>query len=334
MGVIKNIRPAISPLCNMKCRYCYNNSQSFASMEDYRHSPITEKILCTEEWLSIFKCFYDAGFRGIALTGGEPTLNPDWMNMLEYCHNLGFIQTEVNSNLTNLERYKNQISPEIITKFIVSLDTFDKNKFQFLTNSNKYDLVLDNIQYLIDKQFNVQLNRVCMKSTLPDLIEYIEKASKMNVGVTLLDLVNYKNKFSTSKIEDWKSEFIQAQETWDFVNKHTSYLYDFKRNSRYGYEAKFVNNDKIVIFKDSTLTKRADRCLKCPGFCQEGIYTVHIASDGSISTCPDYNNDLPYIDGLKSLKENTLTEELVYFYNEMKIEEKFYFDKFNNSLLL
>jgi len=106
--IIKNIRPAISPVCNMNCKYCSNiaGSEQYAKMEDFRRTPLSSGILTTEQWLKIFKCFYDAGFRGISLTGGEPTLNPDWLKMLEYCTELGYVNTELTSNLTVLDKYK------------------------------------------------------------------------------------------------------------------------------------------------------------------------------------------------------------------------------------
>lgn len=332
MEVIKNIRPAISPTCNMKCKYCYNKNTSFANMEDFRHSKLDNKILTTEEWCILLKCCYEAGYRGVCLTGGEPTMNPDWYKILTYCKELGYIQTELTSNLTLLDKYKNEISNTVISKFIVSFDSFNEDTFNYLTNSKSYNLVLNNIKWLVDNNFNVQLNRVCMKSNKSELLDYLKNASEMSVRVNLLDLVNYSFDGKNTSSVTWNEEFIEAKDTWDYINKNSNLLYDFKSNARYGYEAKFIKSNKTIIFKDSTLTKRAKRCFECKHFCQEGIYTLHLASDGTISTCPDYSNTLPFLDGIEMLEQGNLLNKLIDFNKELQIKEENYFNMFKEKV--
>ena len=66
----RNVRIAISPVCNMKCIYCEGNNGfgkngRTAAMEDIRRKPISEGNITTEELLEILKVFYKVGFNGI-----------------------------------------------------------------------------------------------------------------------------------------------------------------------------------------------------------------------------------------------------------------------------
>lgn len=330
--IIKNIRPAISPSCNMRCRYCSNSSKvEYARMEDFRRSPISSGVLSTDQWLQIFKCFYDAGFKGISLTGGEPTLNTDWLSMLKYCKDLGYVSTELTSNLLALGRYKEQLQGvDYITKFKVSLDTFDKERFYYLTRVDALDTVLANINFLVGLGFNVQLNRVTIRSSQKELVEYVERASKLNVSIKLLDLVYYKGCDSDTDIDEWASEFISSEFTWLYLKNHIKGLGSIESEKRYGWQTSYKKMK--IILKDSKLTKRSKRCQTCPLCCQEGIFTVRIASDGTISTCPDYKNELPYIDGVKALQDKSLTERLKHIFKEFKIKEGYHFEEYIRKL--
>lgn len=329
----KNIRPAISSICNMNCTYCSSsNGSSNARMEDFRRTARSNGRLNTEQWFDIFKCFYDAGFRGISLTGGEPTLNHDWIEMLKYCKKLGYLATEITSNLLILDKFSKELvtARDYITKFKVSLDTFNRNRFRELTGIDALDKIISNIRLLVALGYDVQLNRVTMKATQNELVDYIEKASTLNVSVKLLDLVYYRGNGSKNDFHFWKENYISAKEMWEFLS---DFLVDFspmQPDFRYGYNAMY--NNMNIIFKDSQRTKRSMRCEKCPLYCQEGIFTVRIGSDGTITTCPDYQGILPYIDGVEALRENSLTEQLKEIYKEFETPEDNYFYEYMEKL--
>ena len=93
---------------------------------------------------------------------------------------------------------------------------------------------------------------------------------------------------------------------------------EFKRN-KYGHSAIMKNGLKIIL-KDSNLTLRDEQCENCPLYCQEGKFTVRVATDGNITMCPDYRAELVSINGLEELKNGKLESKL-----------KKLFDSLNNS---
>ena len=45
------------------------------------------------------------------------------------------------------------------------------------------------------------------------------------------------------------------------------------------------------------MTLRDEGCASCPIYCQEGLFTARVSTDGSISPCLDRYAELPYING-------------------------------------
>ncbi len=69
--------------CNNNCYYCYN------IWKKEGHTCV-KKELTTEEWLFVIvKLQQETDCKTIALTGGEPTLRPDFLQIVEFINNLG-----------------------------------------------------------------------------------------------------------------------------------------------------------------------------------------------------------------------------------------------------
>ena len=80
---------------------------------------------------------------------------------------------------------------------------------------------------------------------------------------------------------------------------------------------------KITI-KDTNLTLRNDQCVDCPIYCQEGFYTIRVATDGTITTCIDHKSELAFIDGALELKRGELfnkTNKLVQTLKTVKLKK-------------
>ncbi|MEM3712883.1 MAG: radical SAM protein [Thermoproteota archaeon] len=60
--------------CNFRCRHCYVES-----------SPLRKEFMPTREFLDKLEELHLKGVRVIELTGGEPLLHPDFLEIFEYC---------------------------------------------------------------------------------------------------------------------------------------------------------------------------------------------------------------------------------------------------------
>jgi radical SAM protein with 4Fe4S-binding SPASM domain len=66
--------------CNNACPHCYNEPQRF---------PMA--TLCMEDWFRVLDKLADIGIPHIILTGGEPTLHPQLLELIRYADELGLI---------------------------------------------------------------------------------------------------------------------------------------------------------------------------------------------------------------------------------------------------
>ena len=89
----------------------------------------------------------------------------------------------------------------------------------------------------------------------------------------------------------------------DFFSEHTKYR--FSIDKKYEFIAKLPGGLKIIV-KETNLTLRSSQCDNCPIYCQEGFYTIRVATDGTINTCLDYKAELPFVDGPAEIERGNL----------------------------
>lgn len=90
-----------------------------------------------------------------------------------------------------------------------------------------------------------------------------------------------------------------------------------------------MSNGFTILATDSKYTIRDSECNKCKVFCQQGKFTVRIATDGTITMCPNFNGKLYSIDGIRCLTDGTLEEKIRPMYESLAFTpEENVFDNF------
>ena len=90
----------LTPVCNMDCKMCY-----------VRLSPQTQQAISpladVQSWLKLAKETRAAGMLYLLLTGGEPFLHPQFREIMEQLHKMGFlISVNTNGTLINEDTVK------------------------------------------------------------------------------------------------------------------------------------------------------------------------------------------------------------------------------------
>lgn len=309
----KNVRIAIASMCNLKCIYCEGSSgfgpNKPGAMEDFRRKDLKEGSIDTQTYVAFIKSFYKAGFRGITLTGGEPLLNPDWDLIVSEAAKIGMSRVELTTNGILMVDYLNRKGklPQGLTLVKISFDTSDPVRFQEITRGGNIEKVINAVR-LISPYIKTRANKVLMQSDMGGLLDYLDCCWKIGFReVNLLDLVIYPNRYNLSGKAFFEREYIAFPEVEHYLHKKIGLK--FRTRNRYGFELTLPNGLRI-IFKDSRLTRRDKQCEHCPIYCQEGKYSIKVATDGSITTCPDYRAELPAIDGLLALEQKTLDQKI------------------------
>lgn len=312
----RKARIAISPFCNLNCIYCdgpksrkYNRP---GAMEDFRSKPLNQGTINTDTFVKIIKALHEAGFSGITLTGGEPLLNPEWDKIVKKSKAMGMSQICLTTNGTLLNSFlqKNKRLPEELTLLTISLDTFDAEEFESITGGAKLKQIINGLKMVKknNPELKIRANKVVMKFNLKSLLEYVKLCEKSKIidEINLLNLILKDPKDSHEK-KFFEKEFVSPSEIIKLLSEKGGY--NFSMDSKYEFIANTPKGLPIIV-KDTNLTLRNIYCNKCPIYCQEGFYTIRVASDGTIRTCIDYKNELPFIDGPKELERGLLVEKL------------------------
>ena len=95
LGIPLNGTFEVTPLCNMNCRMCYVRM-------DREQQETIAPLRTAEEWLELGRTAKERGMTYLLLTGGEPFLRPDFRQIMQGLHRMGFVLS-INSNGTMID---------------------------------------------------------------------------------------------------------------------------------------------------------------------------------------------------------------------------------------
>ena len=131
---IRDLRVSLTDRCNLRCVYCMP--------EDVVFKPRAE-ILTDDEILLLVRVAAELGVRKIRLTGGEPTVRP---NIVELVHRIssvpGIQDLGMTTNAVRLSHLAGPLAAAGLKRVNVSLDSLDHAKFRAITRWGNLDDVL------------------------------------------------------------------------------------------------------------------------------------------------------------------------------------------------
>lgn len=315
----RKARIALSSVCNFNCIYCdgprSRRPDRPGSMEDFRHTPLDKGNIDTKTYFQILKSLHSAGFCGVVFTGGEPLLNPDWDKIADEAKRIGFANIHLTTNAMLLRSYlrKKKHFPKSITMLGLSLDTIDPTEFKRITGGmgDLNELMLGLKEVKADRpDITVKVNKVLLRSnidSITDFVRFCEESGSVD-EVNLLNLILKEPNVQANR-EFFEKEFVSPDDVKDHLLRELSSEFKFEYDGKYDYSVKLPSGMRITL-KDTNITMRTEECETCPIYCQEGFYTVRVATDGTITKCIDYKGVLPYIDAVKEICNGTLDKSL------------------------
>lgn len=277
------VRASVSNVCNLSCVYCPKKE----GMENRVPAHLSGRLLTVAEYCRNLDHLERNGLKGIAFTGGEPTLNPHLPKLIRYAANR-FERVELTSNGRYLDEMLPLIAPHLhLLK--VSLDTTDPTFAKEITNGTlrEVERAVTAIRMACASGLKVAINAVVMRSNLAEINKIIELCRDINhrgypgkAYVSLLDFY-----YSNEKRAIWEREFVPISElAAGFEQRFGPKV----AQTRFGCTFYWFNADGVdVRFKDSLgATHRAEKCSRCAQYCQEGIYGVKHSVEGWVTTCP------------------------------------------------
>lgn len=231
----------VTSRCNLNCVGCYSDEENRNCKND----------LTTEQCLRIIDNLKQSNVTNIIISGGEPFLRNDLVDILKYAKqdcSIPVIQVVSNGMV---ERKKYIEALPYIDSLSISVDGYNE-KTSFLRNSNM-EYVLGTVKYL-----SSITPKICMIFTLnaqniPFISDYINLSNSLHVPFT----------FSLLTVRDTEElkPFCLGEKEYSFLGEI----------------------EKIQDFPIDDVTQ--GNCIGCKRSCGLGKYTISIASNGDVYPC-------------------------------------------------
>lgn len=178
---MKKLRVQLLDACQMRCFYCMPKNPLFLSKKE---------LLSTKEIISIVSALVDLGLEEIRLTGGEPTLHPDF---LWICQELSLLSAKRFAFTTNGEHLLSLLPGLVRTRFHhinVSLDSLNPEKFSTITKSPRHAQVMSAIEEALKQGFHIKINTVVMRGVNDEeILDFVRFSREMGMEVRFLELM-------------------------------------------------------------------------------------------------------------------------------------------------
>jgi GTP 3',8-cyclase len=280
-----NLRISITQRCNLKCSYCHREG------EVLRANVEAEKMT-RDEIVRIAKTAVDLGIARIKLTGGEPLMREDVVDVVKAVAEIpGLRDISMTTNGLLLDRLAKPLCTAGLKRVNISLPTLNPETYLKLTGG-KLENALAGVKAAIEAGFSpVKLNMVVLKGVnVNDVPEMIDYARELGVILQLIEL----DPVNVSR---------------EYYAKHHRLLNEQEETLRQRATSietrRLMHNRLIYHLPDVTVevvhpTENSDFCIHCT--------RLRVTSDGKLKPCLMRNDNLTDI--LTAMRSGATDEEL------------------------
>ncbi len=292
--IINYVRISVTDRCNLRCKYCVN--------ENFPFVPHPE-ILRYEEIIRFVRLCAELGVSKVRLTGGEPLVRQDIELLVREISQVeGITDISLTTNGVLLGEKIHRLKDAGLKRVNISLDSFKRERFAYITGVDAYDRVLESISLAKDWGLNpVKINTVIIKGFNDDeILDFARFAKVWDVQVRFIEFMP----FGESTLWD-SSKIIPSSAVQELING--TYHLTPARNSHKG-PAKMFNIEGSlgqVGFISPVSTHICSECNR-----------IRLTSSGTIKPC--LFSDTEY-DVKKFLREHASDESLKRFITDCVI---------------
>lgn len=269
--------------CNNYCLFCYNVWKSPYNGKNQEQ----QRLLSFKQICGVIDHLKSTGVFQIYFTGGEPTLHPDFCEILEYASSVGLRP----SFITNA----NLITPELAGKVRqigvkhcqVSLHGSDAQLHESLTQvTGSFKRATEGVRYLAENGISVNINMAVNRLNMHDMFETASLAKELGAKTFTFTRFVYSGAGNAQ------------QETLGLSREDQDYLVDEldRIDKELGFKTRVLTPIPYCSIKEPE--KIAGKISKCDG----GITWCVITPSGKVRTCTNADETAG------DLEENSLEE--------------------------
>jgi len=273
---VNNLRISLTQRCNFNCFFCHREGEQNAHDE-----------LSVEEVGRLVEIASSLGMRKIKLTGGEPLLREDIVNIVSRITPL-VEEVSMTTNGALLEKYAERLHEAGLKRANISLQSLDAEIFKKITGCDDLDDVKKGIEATVECSLEpVKLNVVVLKGLndreIPQMIEF-SKACE-----AILQLIEFQP-IQAGTEQYWKNLYYDLQGVEATLEAKALKV-----------QVRELQRRKQYYLKDGAVVEVV-RPMHNTDFCRY-CTRLRITSDGKLKPCLMRNDNL--VDTLPLLREGT-----------------------------
>lgn len=272
------LRVCVTEQCQHSCIYCRPGGESC-------HSG-SKKEMATQEVHDLVSIMVKNGIRHVKVTGGEPLLRPDIMEILIAIESIEGVESlelitrhpksiELIDDLENLG----------VSCLNYSLDTLSPSTFKMVNGNNSLPGVIAAIERAHKSRMKIKINMVVMRGIndheIPAMIKF---AGENEAELKLLDLMNI-----PEDPDFLKNHYYDFGEIVPFLEATAIEIEHVTPPGGIGTPMPryHLANHAIVSIKDARAGTWYDAmCVKCKHYpCQDALMALRLTADGYLQRC-------------------------------------------------
>lgn len=236
---INYLRLAVVDRCNLRCTYCMpENGLPWIKQND---------LMTDEEMLRICSVFTDLGVDKIRITGGEPFVRKNCIELIEKISQLqGLTDISLTTNGLLTEQYIPKLKVFGVKSVNLSLDTLNEERFFKITRRKSFDKVMKTLDGLLKHNIKVKINTVVMDNqNTEDIIPLVQLTKELPVDVRFIEEMPFNGNNDSDSVPKWNYPQIYRHIRTYFPEIEK--IADPKSSTSYNYKIPgFIGNIGII----------------------------------------------------------------------------------------
>src|SRR5688572_15277385 len=261
---ITYVRLAVTDRCNLRCFYCMPE-------EGIRYLP-KKQLLTFEEIERLISILATLGITKVRLTGGEPFVRNDLMqliNRISEIHGIQELHLTTNGVLT--APHIPQLKKLGLGSVNLSLDTLDKARFYNITRRDEFEPVMNTLNLLLEQNIPVKINAVVMEGkNIDDIIPLIELSKNNAVDIRFIEEMPFNGEGNHYPTLNWTYKKILEYISWHYPALEK--IQDAPFSTSYNYKVPgYKGNIGVIAAFSRTFCGTCNR--------------IRITAQGTLKTC-------------------------------------------------
>lgn len=178
---MRKLRISMLDACNLRCLYCMPEHPVFMPQKDWAS---------VKDLLNITRNLVTLGIEEVRLTGGEPLMRKDFVEIVYELSTLPVKKLGVTTNALLLAPHLQVLQQTKLRHLNISLDSLDAKNFIRITRRDGFSAVMDAILAAKALGFTVKVNAVIMKNVNDhELSAFVEWSATHDIPVRFLEVM-------------------------------------------------------------------------------------------------------------------------------------------------